>query len=149
VQASNLTYLNLTDQLQAKAVLPPREERPDRCPLGGRLGAPSVSLPLLTRVLSVSVSGLLSQLLLSFSAVRNSRKILKCDTPQDSLTSIHGLRFLSLAWVVLVHTYLQVFAIAGTYILTFPRHTTHLLRSSGLRHRLPQRFGVHTVSIFK
>ncbi|PNF32655.1 hypothetical protein B7P43_G15059 [Cryptotermes secundus] len=56
--------------------------------------------------------GLLPQLLLSFSAVRNGQKILKCDSPQDSLTPIHGLRFLSLAWVILVHTYLQVFAIA-------------------------------------
>jgi hypothetical protein len=62
------------------------------------------------------VSGLLPQLLLSFSALRNGQKILRCDTPQDSLTSIHGLRFLSLAWVILVHTYLQVFAIAGKYI---------------------------------
>jgi hypothetical protein len=59
------------------------------------------------------VSGLLSQLLLSFSAVQNSRKILNCDSQEDSLTSVHGLRFLSLAWVILVHTYLQVFAIAG------------------------------------
>ncbi|XP_021923342.1 nose resistant to fluoxetine protein 6-like isoform X2 [Zootermopsis nevadensis] len=56
--------------------------------------------------------GLLSQLLLCFSAVRNGYKILNCNTPEDSLTSIHGLRFLSLAWVILVHTYLQVFAIA-------------------------------------
>jgi hypothetical protein len=55
----------------------------------------------------------LPQLLLSFSAIRNSHKILNCDTPEDSLTSVHGLRFFSLAWVILVHTYLQVFAIAG------------------------------------
>ena len=49
--------------------------------------------------------------MLCFSAVRNSRKILHCGTPEESLTSIHGLRFLSLAWVILVHTYLQLFAI--------------------------------------
>ncbi|XP_069696029.1 nose resistant to fluoxetine protein 6-like [Periplaneta americana] len=59
-----------------------------------------------------SSPGLLSQMLLAFSAVRNGRKILNCDTAEDSLTSVHGLRFLSLAWVILVHTYLQVFAIA-------------------------------------
>ena len=62
---------------------------------------------------SLYAAGLLPQLLLSFSAVQNSRKILNCDTQEDSLTSLHGLRFLSLAWVILVHTYLQVFAIAG------------------------------------
>jgi hypothetical protein len=62
---------------------------------------------------SLYAAGLLPQLTLSFSAVQNSRKILNCDTQEDSLTSLHGLRFLSLAWVILVHTYLQVFAIAG------------------------------------
>jgi hypothetical protein len=62
---------------------------------------------------SLYAAGLLPQLLLSFSAVQNSRRILNCDTQEDSLTSLHGLRFLSLAWVILVHTYLQVFAIAG------------------------------------
>lgn len=59
----------------------------------------------------VSVIG---QMILSFSALSNARKILNCDTaPKDSLTCVHGLRFFSLAWVIMVHTYLQVFAIAG------------------------------------
>lgn len=59
----------------------------------------------------VSVMG---QMILSFSALSNARKILNCDTaPKDSLTCVHGLRFFSLAWVIMVHTYLQVFAIAG------------------------------------
>lgn len=52
----------------------------------------------------------------------NSRKILHCGAaPKDSLTCVHGLRFLSLAWVIMVHTYLQVFAIAGmlNYLKTF------------------------------
>ncbi|PSN50316.1 hypothetical protein C0J52_10110 [Blattella germanica] len=56
--------------------------------------------------------GLVPQLLLCFSAVRNGRKILHCGTPEESLTSVHGLRVFSLAWVILVHTYLQMFAIA-------------------------------------
>ncbi|XP_054271181.1 nose resistant to fluoxetine protein 6-like [Macrosteles quadrilineatus] len=58
----------------------------------------------------VSVVG---QVFLSFSALSNARKILHCGAaPKDSLTCVHGLRFLSLAWVIMVHTYLQVFAIA-------------------------------------
>ncbi|XP_039289410.1 O-acyltransferase like protein-like isoform X3 [Nilaparvata lugens] len=53
------------------------------------------------------------ELLLCFSCLSNSRKILHCGAaPKDSLTCVHGLRFLSLAWVIMVHTYLQVFAIA-------------------------------------
>ncbi|KAJ9582996.1 hypothetical protein L9F63_022654, partial [Diploptera punctata] len=55
--------------------------------------------------------GLVSRLLLCFSAIRNGRKILNCSTPEESLTSVHGLRFFSLTWVILVHTYLQLFAI--------------------------------------
>ncbi|XKL67399.1 hypothetical protein PGB90_002890 [Kerria lacca] len=55
----------------------------------------------------------LSQLILSFSVISNSEKILYIgSTPEESLTCVHGLRFLSLAWVIMVHTYLQVFTIA-------------------------------------
>lgn len=58
--------------------------------------------------------GRLGQVVLAFSALSNGRKILHCGAPPpDSLTCVHGLRFLSLAWVIMVHTYLQVFTIAG------------------------------------
>ncbi|KAK3913371.1 Nose resistant to fluoxetine protein 6 [Frankliniella fusca] len=53
------------------------------------------------------------QIVLAFSPLSNGAKILNCQLQdEDSLTAVHGLRFLSLAWVILVHTYLQVFAIA-------------------------------------
>ncbi|XP_001946627.2 nose resistant to fluoxetine protein 6 [Acyrthosiphon pisum] len=58
------------------------------------------------------------QILLAFSAVSNGRKILHCGpAPSESLTCVHGLRFLSLAWVIMVHTYLQVFSIAENKML--------------------------------
>ncbi|XP_008549962.1 nose resistant to fluoxetine protein 6 [Microplitis demolitor] len=51
--------------------------------------------------------------LLSFSPIENGSKILSTDpAARDNLTCLHGLRVLSLGWVVLVHTYLQVFSIA-------------------------------------
>ncbi|XP_066994974.2 nose resistant to fluoxetine protein 6 [Anabrus simplex] len=53
-----------------------------------------------------------SRILLAFSALTNGRRILQTSNAEDAITSIHGLRFLSLAWVILVHTYLEVFAIA-------------------------------------
>ncbi|BES93766.1 nose resistant to fluoxetine protein 6-like [Nesidiocoris tenuis] len=57
--------------------------------------------------------GLVSEVVLSFSILSNGRKILDCGPAgKDSLTCVHGLRFLSLAWVIMVHTYLQIFAIA-------------------------------------
>ncbi|XP_008467653.2 nose resistant to fluoxetine protein 6, partial [Diaphorina citri] len=66
---------------------------------------------------SVTV-GRLGQVVLAFSALSNGRKILHCGAPPpDSLTCVHGLRFLSLAWVIMVHTYLQVFTIAENKML--------------------------------
>lgn len=59
------------------------------------------------------IVGILCRLLLCFSALSNGQKILEVDRlPQDSIKCVHGLRFLSVAWVILVHTYLEVFAIA-------------------------------------
>lgn len=66
---------------------------------------------------SITVSRL-GQVVLAFSALSNGRKILHCGAPPpDSLTCVHGLRFLSLAWVIMVHTYLQVFTIAENKML--------------------------------
>lgn len=52
--------------------------------------------------------------LMSFSPIENGSKILSTEpAARDSLTCLHGLRVLSLGWVIVVHTYLQVFSIAG------------------------------------
>ncbi|XP_043500964.1 nose resistant to fluoxetine protein 6-like [Polistes fuscatus] len=51
--------------------------------------------------------------LLAFSPTINGGKIISTEpAARDSLTCLHGLRVFSLGWVVMVHTYLQVFAIA-------------------------------------
>ncbi|XP_049782789.1 nose resistant to fluoxetine protein 6-like [Schistocerca cancellata] len=57
-------------------------------------------------------AGKCSRLLLAFSARINGQKILKCEGSDEALGCVHGMRFLSLAWVIMVHTYLQVFSIA-------------------------------------
>ncbi|XP_063974681.1 nose resistant to fluoxetine protein 6-like isoform X2 [Diachasmimorpha longicaudata] len=57
--------------------------------------------------------GLWMKCLLAFSPLLNGAKILSTEpAARDSLTCLHGLRVFSLGWVVLVHTYLQVFSIA-------------------------------------
>lgn len=62
--------------------------------------------------------GILAEILLSFSMSSNAKKIVAHgNSSEDSLTSVHGLRFFSLAWVILVHTYLQLFAIGGKIII--------------------------------
>ncbi|XP_029168174.1 nose resistant to fluoxetine protein 6-like [Nylanderia fulva] len=51
--------------------------------------------------------------LLAFSPTANGSKIISTEpAAKDSLTCLHGLRVFSLGWVVMVHTYLQVFSIA-------------------------------------
>ncbi|XP_017755635.1 PREDICTED: nose resistant to fluoxetine protein 6 [Eufriesea mexicana] len=51
--------------------------------------------------------------LTAFNPIANGSKIISTEpAARDSLTCLHGLRVFSLGWVILVHTYLQVFAIA-------------------------------------
>ncbi|XP_055327622.1 nose resistant to fluoxetine protein 6-like [Paramacrobiotus metropolitanus] len=50
--------------------------------------------------------GVLSDILLAFSLYGNGKKILDtCSTNDRSLSCIHGIRFLSMTWVLLGHTY--------------------------------------------
>ncbi|XP_018315836.1 nose resistant to fluoxetine protein 6 isoform X2 [Mycetomoellerius zeteki] len=51
--------------------------------------------------------------LLAFSPIVNGSKIVSTEpAAKDSLTCLHGLRVFSLGWVIMVHTYIQVFSIA-------------------------------------
>ncbi|XP_011493827.1 PREDICTED: nose resistant to fluoxetine protein 6-like [Ceratosolen solmsi marchali] len=62
--------------------------------------------------------GILLSCLLAFSPITNGSKIISTEpATKTSLTCLHGLRVLSLGWVVMVHTYLQVFSIAENKIL--------------------------------
>ncbi|XP_008212464.1 nose resistant to fluoxetine protein 6 isoform X1 [Nasonia vitripennis] len=62
--------------------------------------------------------GILLSCLLAFSPIANGSKIVSTEpATKSSLTCLHGLRVLSLGWVVMVHTYLQVFSIAENKIL--------------------------------
>ncbi|XP_055644167.1 nose resistant to fluoxetine protein 6 isoform X2 [Toxorhynchites rutilus septentrionalis] len=55
-----------------------------------------------------------TDILLCFAAGANSKTILSVETAnKDSLTCIHGLRLYSLLWTIMVHTYLQLFAVGG------------------------------------
>ena len=42
--------------------------------------------------------------LLCFSFIKNTKTILNTDVPKGSITSINGMRTLSITWVVLGHT---------------------------------------------
>ncbi|XP_046472647.1 nose resistant to fluoxetine protein 6 [Neodiprion pinetum] len=56
--------------------------------------------------------------LMAFNPIANGGKIISTEpAASDSLTCLHGLRVFSLGWVVMVHTYLQVFSIAENKML--------------------------------
>lgn len=46
------------------------------------------------------------QFLLCFSIYKNASKLFKTDLPKGSLSSVHGIRFISMTWVILGHTYI-------------------------------------------
>ncbi|XP_045202055.2 nose resistant to fluoxetine protein 6-like [Mercenaria mercenaria] len=49
--------------------------------------------------------GIPGKLLLSFSVYTNAPKILNTNQPKGTLTSVNGIRFLSMTWVILGHVY--------------------------------------------
>ncbi|XP_065094144.1 O-acyltransferase like protein-like [Ochlerotatus camptorhynchus] len=58
------------------------------------------------------IVGIISDILLCFAAGSNSKTILSvAKASKDSLTCIHGMRLYSLLWTIMVHTYLQLFAV--------------------------------------
>ena len=52
-------------------------------------------------------------MLLSFSIYTNGAKILNTDQSAGSLTAINGIRFFSMTWVILGHTYACVILLGG------------------------------------
>lgn len=51
------------------------------------------------------ITGVPGRLLLSFSVYSNAPKILNTNQPKGTLTSVNGIRFLSMTWVILGHTF--------------------------------------------
>lgn len=49
--------------------------------------------------------GIVKPILLSFSVITNTRKLLNTSTASGSLTAVNGLRVLSMFWVILGHSY--------------------------------------------
>lgn len=64
--------------------------------------------------------GFFLNVLLAFSAISNGNNILNINTgSKDVISCLHGLRVLSIGWIILVHTYLQVFGVGrNKYVRT-------------------------------
>ncbi|CAK9821800.1 Nose resistant to fluoxetine protein 6 [Anthophora retusa] len=70
--------------------------------------------------------------LIAFNPIVNGSKIISTDpAARESLTCLHGLRVLSLGWVVMVHTYLQVYSIAENKTLRTVAERTFMFQTIG------------------
>ncbi|KFM57567.1 Nose resistant to fluoxetine protein 6, partial [Stegodyphus mimosarum] len=54
------------------------------------------------------IESTLLQLLACFSLISNFKKLVNTKTSAGSMSCLHGLRFLSITWIILGHTYLNV-----------------------------------------
>lgn len=65
-------------------------------------------------VLIVNIAaGLVSQIILAFSVRRNVLTICDQSVGSDTIPTIHGLRSISMGWVILGHTCIVIFKYSG------------------------------------
>ncbi|CAG2236562.1 unnamed protein product [Mytilus edulis] len=65
--------------------------------------------------------GLIGNLLLAFSVYTNGAKLLNTTQHKDILTCINGIRFLSMTWVILGHTYTMPLQMSDNMVSFFPK----------------------------
>ena len=58
--------------------------------------------------------GTLGKLLLSFSVYTNASKILNTKQPKGTLTAVNGIRFVSMSWVIMGHSFGASMQFSGT-----------------------------------
>ncbi|CAG9765093.1 unnamed protein product [Ceutorhynchus assimilis] len=67
---------------------------------------------IITKESSKPTQNFFLSLLLSFSAITNGNKIMSVNhESKDAIGCLHGLRVVSIGWIILVHTYLNVFGV--------------------------------------
>ena len=64
----------------------------------------------------IFATGTIGKILMSFSVPHNASKILATDRLPGSLDAVHGIRFISMSWVILGHTYLFVLGATCEYL---------------------------------
>ncbi|KAB0800340.1 hypothetical protein PPYR_06080 [Photinus pyralis] len=78
----------------------------------------------------VGIFELPKNVLLCFSAITNGRRILNVDhLNKESIACLHGLRFFSISWIILVHSYLEVFAVADNKTLRTVTERSYLYQT--------------------
>lgn len=62
-------------------------------------------------------SGTIANMLLAFSVRRNLKQICDKTIGEDTISTVHGLRSLSMVWIVLGHVCIVSFKYSGNYLL--------------------------------
>ncbi|XP_071097623.1 nose resistant to fluoxetine protein 6-like [Haliotis cracherodii] len=88
-----------------------KHKQEETTPLLNETGKPDFSQP---------QPSMCSKILLSFSVYTNASKLLSTKQAPGSLTAINGIRFLSITWVILGHTYVFGLSAMGNFISFFP-----------------------------
>lgn len=70
--------------------------------------------------ISLSLPGVAEKLLLAFSVYSNGKKILQVNQSTGTLTALNGIRFLSISWVVLGHTFAFIFSVLSNSYVVLP-----------------------------
>ena len=50
-------------------------------------------------------NGLLSRVLLCFSAIENSKKLFNTSSHEESISCLHGIKFVCMLWIIIGHSY--------------------------------------------
>jgi hypothetical protein len=72
-----------------------------------------ISINLFYYNLFLENDSLFKEILLGFSAIKNTKKIFDIGNTEGQLECLNGIRFISIAWVILGHTYLFVLFSVG------------------------------------
>lgn len=76
------------------------------------------TIPIIDRNDLIAFSGTAVNMLLAFSVRRNFRQICDKSIGEDTISTVHGLRSLSMVWIVLGHVCIVSFKYSGNYIIT-------------------------------
>ncbi|XP_050314276.1 nose resistant to fluoxetine protein 6-like [Anthonomus grandis grandis] len=78
---------------------------------------------------SKSILNVFLEILLAFSSIKNARKIISSNTSSTNICCLDGLRVFSIAWIILVHTFLQAFGIGRNKDLRIITERTFLYQT--------------------
>lgn len=94
---------------------------------------PKISQVVSTQILQTKKTNNLLEFFLCFSVYKNGSKILNTTVSKGNLTSIHGIRFISMMWVILGHTYIfgiSVWRNMATLLSLFKRFTFQVISNA-------------------